>query len=80
MAKSKIQRLGPEKVQEKLKQKRKLRRMRNIGKAANKTSYYLNIALFIYITHLQGILIPFLTNIYEQVAPIVVSLLNKLPL
>jgi hypothetical protein len=80
MAKSKLQRIGKEKLAEKLKQKKKLRRIRNISKYTNRLSYYLNFGLFLYITHLHGHLIPLLTNIYENVAPIVESIITKLPI
>lgn len=84
MAKSKLQRLGPEEVARRVKIKQKIRKRRDLKKKINSISVYGNVGLLIYIAHLHGKLVPTLTNIYEtivsKVAPIVESLINQLPL
>jgi DNA/RNA-binding domain of Phe-tRNA-synthetase-like protein len=84
MAKSKRERLGKEFIEKRIKQKRKLKRIRNVKIFINKLSIYFNVGLLLYIAHLHGELIPFLTNIYDtfdsEVIPFVEGLINKLSL
>ena len=84
MAKSKLQKLGKEEVARRVRVKQRTRRNRNIKRRLNSFSLILNSALLLYITHLHGELLPFLTNIYRTilntVAPIMESLLQLLPL
>jgi len=84
MAKSKRERLGKEFIEKKIKQKKRFKRVRKIKILANRLSIYTNVGLLLYVTHLNGDLVPFLTNIYgyysSEVVPFVESLIKLLPL
>lgn len=79
---SKLQKLGKEEVARRIKLKKKIRLKKSIKSSSIKVTFIASLLLNIYF-----ILIPYhhtiLTNIleyYSKIAPIVESLINKLPI
>ncbi len=82
MARSKLQKLGKEEVQRRVKIKQNLRFKRNVKSSSNKVILTSSIALNIYLLSrpYHEKILTNINEIYLRVAPIVEALINKLPL
>ena len=79
MRKTKLQRMGKEELARRVKAKQRKRFFLKIQTGIYKCSLYLNLMLTLVIAHYHNLLIPFLTNTYEKIAPILESLIKQLP-
>lgn len=82
MAQSKLQKLGKEEVERRLKAKRKFRLKRNIKSGSGKMLLLASLCLNVYYLSLpyHEEILTNIIEIYQKVAPVVENLINQLPL